>query len=1021
MNDILRHPLAIVATFSLFIVAGAAAWFSLPVELFPSLKYPKLVIITSFGNASSEEVESILTRPVEEAVGTVTGLRSMTSVSAEGVSSVELRFNWGANMSNAAAEVREKLDLISDEFPREVKLPVVVQYDPTDTPIITLALTGSKDLSALYVLAKYSLKPDLETVNGVATVRISGGLTPEIQILVDRGRLAAHSVDLKLVADHVEAANINFPGGSLFKGPLELPVRTVGRFKSLDDIGSVSLGRGKEGGVIQVKDLAEVVSSHADRTNLCRVNGKPAVLLGIIKEASANTVEVSRRVLARMDELLPRLSAGTVLHVIEDETPFIERALKDLRNDILWGSVLAFGVLLFFLRDMGSAALIMLAIPVSVISAFGFMWAYGMTVNMMSIGGMALGAGMLLDCSIVVLEAINRKSEQIRDRLVAVSAAVNEVGTSVLSGTITTLAVLVPILFMTGMAQRLFKDFAFAMSVSLLFSLLVSVLLLPAIMVWGNTSEASHKVTRRRASTMEAGYRHLLAFSLNHSAMILTAWAILVLASAITIYGAGFELLPPLETGRFGMNVTLPPESSLDSVGKAVAQIEDELSNLHQIDSYVAIAGAQQNKEDRGASEDPGRPNEAHILIKLKSNYSDSSAVDNVVRALRAQTQHLENVKIDFVMNEGPLARILGSKGSPEILRISGDDLGILGEAADRVTETLEKQDWVKDLYGDGNVRTENLRVMVDRYKAAGEGVTVDDVSKAVRVAIEGNTVGKFITENQEKDIRVRLASKQGTTLEDLKNLPVRAAQDRVVLLGRIADVTKGKGPREIIRSDKRRNIVLHANFHQIAAAKGFEKAMDFAKTVELPLGYDVTPGAARFDLMESLGSLSLAIALAGMLVYAILVVQFESLVWPLVVFTAVPVSCIGPAIALLFTGMPVNVLVVIGGIVLIGIVVNMAILMVATINNLRRSGMDLRSGIIHGSAIRLRPILMTTATTVFGALPICVAAGAANQLNQPLGLTVVTGLLASAAFKLIGLPIVYSIVAKSRWGAVGA
>ncbi len=1018
MKKTLRHPLAIVATFSLLVVAGAIAWFSLPVELLPSLKYPRLVIVTSFGNASSEEVESLLTRPVEEAVGTVTGLRSMTSVSTEGVSSVVLRFDWGSNISIAAAEVREKLDLISDEFPREAKLPIVVQYDPTDTPIVTFALSGSQDLSALHVLSKHVLKPELETISGVATVRISGGLPPEIQVLVDRGRLFAHNIDLKLVADRLEAANINFPGGSLIKGTMELPVRTVGRFKTLDDIASVSLGRGKEGGAIQVKDVAEVLATHADRTNLCRVNGKPAVLLGIIKEPTANTVEVSGRVMARLDDLRRRLPQGASLDVIEDEAPFIEKALNDLRNDILWGSALAFGVLLIFLRSLGSAASIMLSIPVSVISTFGFMSFSGVTLNIMSIGGMALGVGMLVDCSIVVLEAIHRKRLEIQDVLQSVSSAVAEVGVSVVSGTLTTLAVLVPILFMTGMAQKLFRDFAFTMSGSLLISLLVSILLLPAIMVWTQSSRPV-RLSHREMSSMESHYRRAVAIALDHPAIVLGTWTVLVLASVLGIHRAGFELLPKVDVGRFSMSITLPADSSLESVEKVVNRVEQWVSGLPQVVSYVTEAGSEKSRGGLEPSQEIGRPNEARTSIKLNTDSSDSRSADHVISALREQSGSLRDAKVDFVLNQGPLARILGTKGSPELLLVSGDDLDVLRRSADSLTEILKKKDWLKDLYCDGNVWTENLRVVVDRYKASGENVSVDDVAQAVRAAIEGKLVGKFIAEDQEQDIRVRLKTRDRTTPEDLNNLPIRATQDRVSLVGRIAHVATGNGPREIMRTDKKRNVVFHANVEGVAAGTGAEEALNTARAAGLPSGYDVRPGAARFELMESLGSLSTAIALAAMLVYAILVVQFESLVWPFVVFTAVPVSIVGPAIALNLNGTAVNVLVLIGGVVLIGIVVNMAILMVATINDLRREGVDLRSAVIEGSAIRLRPILMTTATTVFGALPICIAGGAADQLNKPLAITIVAGLLASAAFKLIGIPVVYELVGRTRWGTV--
>ena len=1018
MFRLLRHPLPILAVFAIPFVAGLVAWPSLPVELLPSLKYPRLTIVTSFGNASSEEVESLLTRPVEEAVGTVSGLRSMTSVSSEGISSVVLRFNWGANVSLAAAEVREKLDLIADEFPRDVKLPIVEHYDPTDSPILSIALTGPQDLTTLYTLAKDSLKPELETVNGVATVRISGGLSPEIHVLVDQGRLAAQSVDLRMLVDRLEAANINFPGGSIIDGHMELPVRTVGRFKTLEEIGTVSLSPGTEGGTIRISDVAEISQSHTDRSSICRVNGQPAVLLGLIKEPTENTVQVCRRVLERLGDLVNRLPKDARLDVVENEAPVVEQALKDLRNDMLWGSFLAFGVLLFFLRSFESAGLIMLSIPVSVVSTFAFMSFAGVSLNMMSIGGMALGVGMLVDCSIVVLEPIHRKRGQEPDGFKAAVSAVNEVGASVVSGTLTTVAVLMPILFMTGMAQRLFRDFAFTMGGSVLMSLLVSIFLLPAVFIWTQSSRSGRRGTIAMGKPiLEAQYRSALSKIRTRPGLVVAVCSLLLVASAALIYRLGFELLPQIDVDRFTMNLTLPADSSIEIVEKAVDRAEGWLSEYPETAGFVTLAGTERVGEKLNYSQDMGKLNEVKIAVRLNPTLAHTRSTDDVLQALRERSKSVSDAKTDFAVTQGPLTRVLGNQGTPEILRLTGDDLGTLNALAEQVTGALEASPLLKDVSCKGNTWIEHLRVIVDRNKSAGLGVSVEEVAEAVRAAIEGKTVGKFLTGDQEQNIRIRLKTKDRTTVEDLNQLPLRSGSSGVTLLGYIADVEKGKGPREILRSERRRSIEFHGNVLGEAISKGQEESLRAASTVNLPKGYYAKPGAQRFELMESLGSLSTALALAIMLVYAILVVQFESLVWPLVVLTSVPLTIVGPAVALTATGSPVSVLVLIGAVVLVGIVVNMAILMVATINDLRQRGTVLEAAVVEGSVIRFRPILMTTLTTALGALPVVLSQGGADQLNKPLALTLIAGLLASATFKLFGLPVVYELVARTRLG----
>lgn len=551
---------------------------------------------------------------------------------------------------------------------------------------------------------------------------------------------------------------------------------------------------------------------------------------------------------------------------------------------------------------------------------------------------------------------------------------------------------------------------------SVIMSLLVSVLLLPAIVVRIYSGKPEPTVHKAETSLLESQYRSTLIWCLRHPYLLVGASTALFFTSILGIYRLGFELLPRLDVGRFNMNLTLPAESSIETVEKAVDTVEQWLQELPSVATYMVEAGVQRTKGMLDPSQQMGKPNEARLSVKLRPEQSiPRVSASEAIQVLRAKAESFPGAKVDFVLNQGPLTRILGSLGNPEILRLAGDDLKELALCADKVNEDLKQVRSMKDLYWDGNLWTEQVKVVVDRYKAAAAGASVEDVAQAVRCAIEGRVAGKFIVADQEQDIRVRLKTKEQTTTNDLGQLPVRTNQERPTLLGRIADIQSGTGTREILRADRQRNVVLHGNVTGMAISKGEEQALNVARSVNLPHGIEPRPGSTRFELAESLGSLGTAIGLASLLVYVILVVQFESLIWPLVVFSAVPIAIVGPAIALNLAGTPVNVLVLIGAIVLVGIVVNMAILMVATINDLRRHGMDLQNAIMEGAAVRLRPILMTTFTTAFGALPICIFQGAADQLNRPLALTLVAGLLASAVFKLIGLPVVYQFVARSR------
>jgi hydrophobic/amphiphilic exporter-1 (mainly G- bacteria), HAE1 family len=1013
MRAVLRHPLAIVSVFAAAVFGSLITWSTIPVELLPNLKLPRLIIRSSLSNASAEEVEVLLTRVVEEAVGTVMGVRSMNSVSSEGESIVVLRFNWGADMSLVAAEVREKLDLVADEFPKESHLPTVVHFDPTDAPIVTLALTGEEDPSKLRTLARDSIKTELETTSGVASVRLTGGLVPEVQVIADGGRLSAHSLDLRNLIWRIEKANINFPGGRVEQDSMEFSVRTVGRFKNLEDILALSVGRGVTGGIVKIRDVGDVRWGYREQTSISRVNGQPAVLLGIIKEQTANTIEVSQRVLSRIEDMRRKLGSAIRLEVVSNEAPFIRNALAGLRTDALIGMFLSFGVLWIGLRKFSSAILVGVSIPVSVVVTLGLMSVGGVSVNIMSIGGLALGVGMLVDCSIVVLECCHRRRPEYLTITDAAAASVGEVGWSLVSGTLTAMAVLIPIAFLSGLAQKLFRDFAFTVAVSHLISLFTALLFLPAVMVLTQSSAPSPVTARKKRPILEQGYQFTLSFCTRHPIVVVTLCCVAVGLSARSLSRLGLELLPDLATGQFKIAVTLPPDCGLQHLDDTVTKIEGWLKESPDVQGFVTEAGAEQGRTGLSQTAETGKSNEGQILVTLRPGSVAFSQPLLVADELRRRCETLPDAKVRFSFNQGPLARVLGSGQKPELLRLVGDDLHALVRLGNEVAEALRHNASLRDVDCDGSVWRKQLRVIVDRYQASSLGLSVEDVAEGVREALEGKVAGKFLQGDKEIDIRVQLRTKQIASVEELKQLPVAATRDDTVLLYQVANVKEDIGPREIYRADRRRNMVVHANVVGKSFSQGEEEAMAAVQSLRLPEGFEVQTGLDRVELKASMDSLALALGLATMLVYVIMVIQFESLVWPLVIFTSVPVSLVGPAIALGMTKGSINVQVLVGAVVLIGIVVNNAILVVATINDFRARGHSLLESVVEGSTIRLTPVLMTTFTSVLGALPICISTGEAAALNRPLALTVATGLISSTFFTLFLVPVVYHLVAR--------
>lgn len=1017
----LRHPVAVIALFSTLALSGAIISSYLPVELLPNLKYPRLVVVTTMENTTAEEIETMITRPVEDAVGAVMGLKAMKSVSGEGISSVYLQFDWGASLSACATEVREKLDLVADEIPKEGKQPIVLQYDPTDTPILTLALISGDSSRNLRQIAKTVVKNQLETVSGVAAVRLSGGEEPEVQVLVDRSRMAAHQLDLKAIAERLENANINFPGGKIHQGSIELPVRTVGRFSNLDQARETPLWKGSTGSsAIKVKDVAEVRKGARDRSSINRFQGNPVVLLGIIKESNANSIDVSSKIHSRIPEIVRRLPESVSLVVVDDEAPFLTTTLGDLKKDILLGSVLAFVALFIGLRRIRSAFLVMLSIPVSVMSTFALMALFGIKLNVMSIAGLALGVGMLVDGSIVVLEAIDRKMSEARTTLDAAVLALKEVSTSVTTGTITTLIALLPITIISGLSQRIFRDFVFTISASLMISLMVAIVLLPCIVVWKMKPSGFSNAFQRSNENVKRSYAHVLDRVLKRpQRVILVSCGVFVL-SLLVVSQFGFELTPALNVGEFAIKIELPSNSGVEELGRKVDSIEGWIKNRPEVESFTTVGGVEQSTGGTDPAQLSGKPNHAKITVKIKPDSPQFFDPSKLLEGIRSHALSLTDAKIDFVFRQGPLSRILGGSEIPELIRIFGNDLEQLKLVCENSQNILAQSPHLRDVKVEGSSMTRQIQVKVDRNKAASRGISVEDVGKTVRAGVEGKTVGKFVEADQECDIRVRLNEKDRRSLEDLRNVPVLSSKDEMSLLGSFSEFISRDGPREIIRNDRRRSATIHANPAGLSLSGAEAEARSLLTAVNLSGDLQIGAGSDRSELVSSLGTLTSVILLSALLVYVTLVVQFESFVWPLVIFAAMPVTLVGPAVAGMFSSWTINILNLVGMVTLIGIVANNSILIVAFVNSLRAQGLDSYSAILGGCSTRLRPILMTSATTICGALPLCLDFSGAAPLNRPLAITVVSGLVASSLFTLILVPAVYLVVSKTRFGKIG-
>jgi HAE1 family hydrophobic/amphiphilic exporter-1 len=674
----------------------------------------------------------------------------------------------------------------------------------------------------------------------------------------------------------------------------------------------------------------------------------------------------------------------------------------------------------------------MLSIPVSILSTFGFMKFAEVSLNFMSIGGLALGVGMLVDSSIVVLEAANRKTQTVPDYIKAVDNGLREVRSSVIAGTLTTVAILVPIMFMTGLGQRLFRDFAFTLSGALIMSLLTSLALLPALLVYLRSNRSRMVAGAHSEPRMEKAYEVIVTRSLRFRGPILGLFVVLLFACVWIVATLGCELLPKVDQGKFEVRLVLSPNSSLDRMEWAIERAEAALNKSSYVHSYISRAGVEP-KKDIGKAIDIRKSNEASISVDLKPDAPDRSRIQRQLeRGLKEEFSHESDIEVKVSPSMGFIQEQLGERGAPEIIRLLGDDLSTLGGLADRAAKKLSNVRSLEGLHREGDVWVKQEKVIVDRYQAAKRGLLVSDIAEEIQTAVEGRVTGQFIRNDEEIDIRVRLRPADVRNDRDLKLLPLvhytgdsneavsKSARDkRTVPLGRIADIQSGLGPREILRFDNRQGVVFRADVVG-AFSRGQKEALDAVKSFQMPNGYRITGGSESLEIVSSLGRLASGLGLVIMLIYVILVIQFESLVLPLVVMAIIPMTLIGPAPALAGTGIPVSVLVLFGALALMGIVVNNAILMVSSIIKLKEQGIAGEQAIVQGCKARLQPILISTLTTVVGALPVCLGWGSAAALRQPLAITVVTGLSASLFVTLLMVPLLYGLISRKEAGQIG-
>lgn len=1116
---VVDHPVAVTMIFMAAVVFGFVGYQRLPVELMPDISYPTITVRTAYDGAAPQEIEAQISRPVEEALATLDGLVSLESRSRAGSSDVVLGFDWGTDMSGASQTIRENLQ--TTWLPDDADRPLILRYDPSLDPFLRIALAvdpevegapeGEAGLFLLREVAERELKRELEGLPGVAAVQVQGGLEREIRIQVREDWLAARQVTLAEVRDALNRENINLSGGSIIEGDVEYLIRTLNQFRGVHDLAELRIRR-SDGVRVPLDDLAILTEDHKEREVITRLDGGEAVLVEVFKEADANVVDVARRVkLALNGDGVPKdfggnpglagdLPDGLRVAVLDDQAAFIELAIGNLWSTALLGGVFAVGVLFLFLRDIRATAVIGVAIPLSVVIGFAPLYLLGVSLNLMSLGGLALGVGMLVDNAVVVLESIQRYRDEGLDTRDAAVVGTGDVAAAVVASTLTTVAVFFPIAFVEGVAGELFGDLSLAVVASLLASLAAALFAVPmlsalgmggleggaeglaALLVrgegegrfaWGRRvvgSALAGPVADLKASwgarqrawwawlllpyallrfLLHAGasvvwtvgvvvsavvarvalwagrwlawpasrlgfaaadrfqglygrfarrYDGVLAQALRRPGSVLVGAVVLFLFALVLLPRLGTELIPELHQGRVTAALALPVGTPLQRTEVVVAEAERIVRAHPLVDTVHATIGVDKKAD---ASGDEGE-HTARLRLQLKPGGDMAEREAQVMDDLRHRLARLQPLEVTMSRPA------LFSFRTPVEVVLYGFDLDQLQRVGDQVAERLALDEGLRDVSSSLKAGHPEIRIQYDRERLHRIGLDPFAVAQQVREKVQGVEATQIQRGDQRISLRVQLEEPDRGSIDDLRDLNVNPSLRPVVPLSAVADFVEAVGPSEIRRVDQQRAVVVSANLGAFDLGTAGDRIGEALRSMGLPRDVRWEVAGQSREMSASLASLRFALGLAVFLVYVIMASTFESLRHPLVILFSVPLATVGAVVGLAVAGHAVSVVVFIGVIVLAGVVVNNAIVLVDTINRLRADGLDRDAAILKAGSLRVRPILITTATTVLGLLPLAFGVGAGAEMQGPLAVTVIGGLLSSTLLTLVVVPVVY-------------
>ncbi len=1017
-----RRPVFTTMVTLMVVVLGAVSYSHLQIDLLPSIELPTISIRTEYEGADSLVMERLVTQIVEEIVATVPGIEEMTSQSYEGHSTVRVSFGWGINIDAAAVDVRATLQDEISELPDDIVGPRVTKFDVDTFPVVLLGISSSLDPVELTQVVEDQIRYRFARIPGVAQVDPWGGYTRELRVELDPGKLNALGLPLNEILDAIRDANLDLPAGKIEQGRFEVTLRAPAEFRDLGQIRDTVVAR-REGALVTLGQIARVADTYEKLTRIIRVNGERGLRVAIRKQPQANTVEVARRVLAEAEAVNRALPQVHIVPVI-NQGNFIERAISNVAQSLLYGGSLAVLVLLFFLRNVRSTLVISLSIPISLLATFALLYFGGFTLNLMTLGGLALGVGMMVDSSVVVLENIYRRRQELREAPAdAAVAGTGEVASAVIAGTATTLVIFLPLIFVRGVSGVLFKELAYVIMFSLSCALLVSLSLVPMLasrLLAATAGEVGRGWPRRLAAwagagltAMENGYGDLLRWVLQRRLPTLLSVIGVFAASLLLLPYIGTEFLPPSDEGEVRVTGEMEVGTRLDLIDRQTRQMEQIVYQAvpEAISSVVSVV----TSGTRGSAKASGE-----IRLSLQPAARRQRPNTEIAADLRRRLDgRIPGMKIRTRAPQGQflLERLLQSIEGVTV-EVRGFDPDTLDLLARRVADGVADVPGVTDVELSREAGIPQQELKLDRGKLADLGLSVRDVTEVIETAVAGSKAGEYRVHGDSYRILVQLQDAEKRALGEILDLTLRTPAGDLVALRNLMSTETGRGPVTIERKDQQRLVTVTAN---VAGRDLGSVAADVQARLDQiprPAGNELLIAGNFEEQQKAFHELTVSLLLALLLVYMVLASQYESLRDPLVVMLTVPLAAVGVLLTLFLTHTTMNLQSAIGCIMLGGIVVNNAILLVDQAGRLRNAGIGTRAALAEAGRKRLRPVLMTTATTVLALLPLAFGVGEGADAQAPLARVVVGGLTVSTLVTLVLIPVVYSLFHGEGRGA---